>query len=348
MYTRGYVNPYNTHHMEVSYMEKVRFLIIGVGGMGREHIRRLLQVPEAEIVALADPSGASIDQVKDRFPELANVSVYTDYREAISKANIDAAIIVSPHSMHFEQGIACLDGGLHVLMEKPFVDGSENAERLIAHAASVNKHLAVAYQRHLMGPYIYIRDLIRNGELGTINYICAYQAQSWLKGTTGTWRQNPALSCGGQLNDSGSHLLDVVLWVTGLEPESVTAVIDNRGSQVDIDSAVTIRFREGAIATFNVVGSASIGWHEDVSIHGDKGTVLYRNNKIFVAKEGQREIVEVTDELPASSDPNRDFVDLILGRVSEAAAPSSCGLRIARVTEAAWKSAANGSQVIRL
>ena len=309
-------------------MEKVRFLVIGVGGMGREHVRRLLQVPEAEIVGLADPSEASIDQVKERFPELVNVATYTDYREAIAQANADAAIIVSPHSMHFEQGIACLDGGLHVLMEKPFVDGSENAERLIAHAANVNKHLAVAYQRHLMGPYIYIRDLIRNGELGTINYICAYQAQSWLKPTTGTWRQNPALSCGGQLNDSGSHLLDVVLWVTGLEPESVTAVIDNRGAQVDIDSAVTIRFQEGAIATFNVVGSASIGWHEDVSIHGDKGTVLYRNNKIFVAKEGQREITEVTDELPASSDPNRDFVDLILGRVSEAAAvqlwPKNC------------------------
>jgi predicted dehydrogenase len=199
-----------------------------------------------------------------------------------------------------------------------------------------------------MGPFIYIRDLIRSGELGKINYICAYQAQSWLKATTGTWRQNPALSCGGQLNDSGSHLLDVVLWVTGLEPESVSAVIDNRGSQVDIDSAVTVRFQGGAIATFNVVGSASIGWHEDVSIHGDKGTVLYRNNKIYVAKQGQRDIVEVTDELAASSDPNRDFVDLILGRVSEAAAPSSCGLRITRLTEAAWKSAANGSQVIRL
>jgi predicted dehydrogenase len=329
-------------------MKKIRFLMIGVGGMGREHIRRLLQVPDAEISALADPSAAAIEQAKERFPELANIAVYTDYREAISQANTDAAIIVSPHSMHFEQGIACLDGGLHVLMEKPFVDGSENAERLIALAASVNRHLAVAYQRHLMGPYIYIRNLIRTGELGKINYICAYQAQSWLQGTTGSWRQNPALSCGGQLNDSGSHLLDVVLWVTGLEPESVSAVIDNRGTQVDIDSAVTVRFREGAIATFNVVGSASIGWHEDVSIHGYKGTVLYRNNKIYVAKEGQSEIVEVTDELPASSDPNSDFVDLILGRVSEAAAPSICGLRITRVTEAAWKSAANGSQVIRL
>jgi predicted dehydrogenase len=330
-------------------MKKVRFLMIGVGGMGREHIRRLLQVPDAEIVAFADPSAAAIDEVKKRFPELLNVSVYTDYREAISQANADAAVIVSPHSMHFEQGMACLDSGLHVLMEKPFVDGSENAERIIAHAESVNKHLVVAYQRHLMGPYIYIRNLIQNGELGKINYICAYQAQRWLVGTKGSWRQNPALSCGGQLNDSGSHLLDVVLWVTGLEPESVSAFIDNRGSEVDIDSAVTVRFREGAIGTFNVVGSASIGWHEDVSIHGDKGTVLYRNNKILVAKEGQRELVEILEnEFPASGDPNHDFVDLLLGRVSEAAAPSSCGLRIARLTEAAWKSAANGSQIIRL
>lgn len=301
-------------------MEKVRFLMIGVGGMGREHIRRLLQVPEAEIAALADPSEAAVAQVKSRFPELADIAVYTDYREAIAEAGADAAVIVSPHSMHFEQGMACLEGGLHVLMEKPFVDGSENAERIIAQAETLNKHLAVAYQRHLQGPYIYIRNLIQNGELGNIRYICAYQAQSWLKGTTGTWRQNPALSCGGQLNDSGSHLLDVVLWATGLEPESVSAFIDNRGTQVDIDSAVTVRFQGGAIATFNVVGSATIGWHEDVSFHGDKGTVLFRNNRILVAKEGQRELVEVKEELPASSDPNRDFIDLILGKVSEAAA----------------------------
>ncbi|SEO19043.1 Gfo/Idh/MocA family protein [Paenibacillus sp. OV219] len=329
-------------------MGKVRFLMIGVGGMGREHIRRLLEVPEAEIVALADPSEGAVNQVKERFPQLNDLPVYTDYREAIAQAGADAAIIVSPHSMHFEQGMACLDGGLHVLMEKPFVDGSESAEKIIARAAEVNKHLAVAYQRHLMGQFIYIRNLIQSGELGTINYINAYQAQAWLNGARGTWRQNPALSCGGQLNDSGSHLLDVVLWVSGLEPETVTATIDNRGTEVDIDSSVTVRFHGGAIASFNVVGSASIGWQEDLSIHGDKGSVLYRNGKILVAKEGQRELTEVNEELPDSSDPNRDFVDLVLGKVSEAAAPSSCGLRIARLTEGAWKSAANGSQVIHL
>lgn len=330
-------------------MQKVRFVMIGVGGMGRVHIGKLLQVPEVEIVALADPSEASIKEVKKNYPSLEAVPSFSDYRQALAGTKADASVIVTPHSQHFEQGMACLDAGLHVLMEKPFVAGSAHAERIIAHAKSVNRHLAVSYQRHLMGPYIYLRHLVRSGELGNINYICAYQAQKWLQMTAGTWRQNPELSCGGQLNDSGSHLLDVVLWVSGLEPQSVSAFIDNRGSQVDIDSAVTVRFRGGAIGTFNIVGSANVGFYEDVSIHGDKGTALYRNQKILVAKEGQNQPVEIPAEgLPGSSDPDRDFVDLILGRVNEAAAPSSSGLRIARLTEAAWESAANGSKVVQL
>lgn len=330
-------------------MDKVRFLMIGVGGMGREHIRRLLQVPEVEIAALADPSVKAVAEVLKRFPELEGVSVFKDYRKAIASSGADAAVIVSPHSMHYEQGMACLDGGLHVLMEKPFVSGSVNAKEIIQHAEKCGLHLAVAYQRHLMGPYMYIRDLIQKGALGDIQYVCAYQAQSWLKGTAGSWRQDPALSCGGQLNDSGSHLLDVVLWTTGLEPETVSASIDNRGTRVDIDSAVTVHFKGGALATFNVIGSSSIGWHEDVSIHGDKGTVLFRNDKIYVAKEGQTGLSEVSkQEFPASSDPDQDFVELVLGRTQEAAAPSSCGLRIARLTEAAWKSASEGGQPTRI
>ncbi|GAA3410695.1 Gfo/Idh/MocA family protein [Paenibacillus hodogayensis] len=330
-------------------MDKVKFIMIGVGGMGREHIRRLLQVPEVEIVALADPSEAAVVDTRKRFPELAETDAYTDYREAIAQADADAAIIVSPHSLHFEQGMACLDGGLHVLMEKPFVAGSDNAERLIAHAEKLGKHLAVAYQRHLSGPYRYIHDVVRSGGIGKVNFICAYQAQNWLIPMKGTWRQNPALSCGGQLNDSGSHLLDVVLWATGLEPEAVTAMIDNRGAEVDIDSAVTVRFKGGAIATFNVIGSSNIDWQEDMSIHGEEGTILYRNHKIFVTKNGERRVTEVDEsEFPPSGDPSRDFAELVLGRVTEAAAPASCGLAIARLTEAAWQSAAEGSRLVRL
>ena len=200
-----------------------------------------------------------------------------------------------------------------------------------------------------MGPYVHLRNLVQSGELGNIQFIVAYQCQNWLTLTAGTWRQDPELSCGGQLNDSGSHLLDVVLWITGLEPEKVFAEIDNRGSRVDIDTALTVRFRGGAIATFNVVGSSTTGMIEDITIHGDRGAAFLRNSKVSVAKAGELQPVEVpAEEMPDLGNPDSNFVDLLLGRVKEPAAPAEYGAKIARLTEAAWLSAQRGGEIIRL
>ena len=331
-------------------MNVVRMLMVGVGGMGQEHIQQLLGLNDVRIVGLVDPSSAAIAATHHRFPSLAEVPSFDSCGEALSAVQADAAVIVSPHSYHLEHGLVCLDAGLHVLMEKPFVAGSANAQQLIARAEANKLHLAVSYQRHLEGPYMYLRDLVQSGALGRILVVSAYQAQGWLRGTAGSWRQDPAISCGGQLNDSGSHLLDVVLWITGLQPLEVSATIDNRDTQVDIDSAVTVRLEGGALATFVVAGSA-LGseahdvW-EDISIHGDNGTALYRVGTLLVARDGSRNLVEVpTDQMRPDSDPDRDFVDLIQGRVTQAAAPASCGLAVARLTEAAWQSAQLGRTV---
>jgi predicted dehydrogenase len=329
-------------------VKKLRFLIIGVGAMGRLHIRRLRSVPEAEVVGLVNLSSAPIMLARRLFPELAATPVWSDYQTALREIEADAAIVATPHSWHFEHGMACLDAGLHVLMEKPLVSDSVKAAQL-AHQAELNrKHLAVVYPYRLEGPFIYLRNLLQAGELGNILFISAYQAQSWLRTTADTWRQNPDLSCGGQLNDSGSHLLDMVLWMTGLEPIEIHAVIDNRTARVDVDTALNVRFRGGAIASFNVIGSASINWWVDVSIHGDKGTALYRNQKVLVARSGDRMPGEVAPtSFPSTSDPDRNFVDLLLGRITEAAAPARSGVMIARLTEAAYESARSG-QCVRL
>lgn len=321
-------------------MDQIRILMVGVGGMGQSHIRNILKLSEAEIVGLVDPSAKSIREAKTYADTLQNVSDFADLEDALEKVDADAAVIVTPHSQHYTQGITCLSHGLHVLMEKPFVAGSENARKIIQHAVSVQKHLVVSYQRHLQGPYIYLRDMIQSGELGEVCFVSAYQAQSWLESQRGTWRQNKELSCGGQLNDSGSHLLDVVLWATGLIPEAVMANIDNRGTEVDIDSALTVRFVGGAMGTFNIVGSATINWWEDVSIHGTKGTALYRNGQIFISKGLNNPLLRVEDDLlPETSTPDANFIDLVLGKIEHAAAPPEFGYRVARLTEAAWESA---------
>ncbi|GEO27462.1 oxidoreductase [Alicyclobacillus acidoterrestris] len=321
-------------------MNKVRFLMIGVGGMGQAHIRNILEIENAEIVGLVDPSEQSIKRARSRSRVLQDVPSFSNIEDAFDAVQADAAVIVTPHSQHFDQGMACLQKGLHVLMEKPFVAGSENARKIIQEAEAVGRHLVVSYQRHLQGPYIYLRNLIQSGELGEIRFITAYQAQSWLESQRGTWRQNKSLSCGGQLNDSGSHLIDVVLWLTGLTPEAVLANIDNRGTEVDIDSALTIRFVGGAMGTINVVGSATVNWWEDVSIHGTNGCAWYRNGEILVSKGMNGPVERVSEQaLPPSSNPDADFVNLVFGRIASPAAPAECGYQVARFTEAAWQSA---------
>ncbi len=327
-------------------MNKVRFVVIGAGGMGRFHIKQLLQVSEVDIVGLVDPSPQAIADTRARFAQLAATPAFPNYAAALSTVEADAAVIVTPHSQHFEQGMGCLEAGLHVLMEKPFVAGSAHAARLVAVAQERGKHLAVAYQRHLEGTYLYLRELIQNGELGTIQYVSAYQAQAWRNATMGSWRQDPTLSCGGQLNDSGSHLLDVVLWITDVLPVEVQAWIEQRDTPVDIDTALQVRCNGGVLLSFAIVGSASISWHEDVSIHGSKGTALYRNGVLSVARAGDLAATPVPlDQLPPTGNVDSNFVDLILGRVNEPAAPARYGVRVARLTEAAWESAQLGRPV---
>ncbi len=303
-------------------------------------------MPEAQVVGIVEPNRAQVALIHEQRPELKDVPVFEDHRIALQEAQADAAIIGTPHSMHFEQGIDALRAGLHVLMEKPFVSGSANAERIIAVAEEQGRHLAVAYQRRVELPYIYLRELVQSGALGTLQFVTAYQAQNWLAGTRGTWRQDPLLACGGQLNDSGSHLLDIVLWTTGLEPEEVRAVIDNRGAQVDIDTVLSVRFKGGALGSFNIVGSSALRWWEDVSVHGDQGTVLYRNGAIWVQRTGERSVTPLAaEQLPVGSTASADFVNFLLGRIDAPAAPAGAGLRIARLTEATWKSAETGQPV---
>jgi len=127
------------------------------------HIPQLLALAEAEFVGLIDPSTASIETTREAFPRIARLPVFSDYHDALQSVQADAAIIASPHNQHLEHGLACLDAGLHVLMEKPFVVGSANAARLIAHARDARRHLAIAYQRHVEGAYMYLHDLVRSG-----------------------------------------------------------------------------------------------------------------------------------------------------------------------------------------
>lgn len=323
-------------------MKKIRVGFIGCGGNASGHIGRILEMPEAEVVGLCDPSTASLDRARERNEGLpADIPTFADHKDLLASVEMDAVEISTPHTLHFDQITDALDCGLHVLTEKPMVCTVEHAHRVIAHAKDAGKILMVAYQRHLQPVYRYLRNQIKCGEFGQIQFVTAMQDQGWYHGTKGLWRQQLSLSGGGQLNDSGSHLLDIVLWMTGLSVDEVQAYVENFDSEVDINSALSLRFKGGALGNISVIGNAPArGMWEDITIYGSKAAAYIRNGHLTYKTAGAGEPTEPTD-LPGAMSPDRNFIDAILGR-DEVQVPPECGLRVIELTQAAWESARTG------
>jgi len=320
--------------------EQVRLGFIGMGGIARHHLRQLANIPEAVIAGVAEPSEAALAQMRKEFPSLAGVPVFSDYRQLLEKVALDAVEIHTPHTQHYQQALDVFAAGKHLLLEKPMVCSTVDAHKLIE--AGKNVVFMVSYQRHFDGTYIYIRDQVRAGALGKIQYVQLLLSQNWYRGTMGTWRQQKALSGGGQFNDSGSHIVDIMLWTTGLTAESVFAYMKNYDSEVDIDSAASIRFTNGAQGTISIIGDSPLWW-EEYSIWGSEGMMLIRQGKLYEARFGDKELTPVV-ALPGNSNPDRNFIDAVLGR-DTVKVPPECGLRVIELTEAAWKSAELGRPV---
>ena len=318
-------------------MEKVRVAMVGCGGFQRYRVGNLDQVREAEIVALVDPDPKQIEMMQEQRPSTRGLPTFADLDEMLATVKPDAIMIATPHTQHVDQILAGLDAGCHVCCEKPLVTTVADAHRVIKKRDEVGKIGMVSYQRHFQAEFRYIKKLIDDGTAGAVQYIQVLQTQEWLRAVKGTWRQVHALSGGGQLNDSGSHVLDIVLWVTGQSPKVVSAFTDNKGTEVDINSTLSVVFQSGAMGSIAIIGDG-MGWHEDITFMCENMGFFVRDGKLTIV---DRDRNKMAASLTGGSTPDQNFIHSILGKV-ECESPFECGLEVIRLTEAAWDSAAKG------
>jgi predicted dehydrogenase len=321
---------------------KLRVGFIGAGGISIGHFERMNATKKAEVVALNDPSPASLKRFHELCPGSDKLPVYADYRDMLRAEQLDAVVVQSPHTVHCAQIRDSLRRGLHVLTEKPMVCAVRDAKALIKQAEQCGKVLMISYQRHFDPQFRYMRDQIRKGALGEVQFVQAVLSQEWLRITANTWRQILADSGGGQLNDSGSHLVDILMWVTGMKVREVFAIQENFKGEVDINATLSMRFENGALGSLSIIGNAP-GWWEDHTIVGSKGAFYLRYGAELVQQDalGRKKAVKLPKY---TKNPDGNFVDAILGR-DVVQTPPECGLRVIEVTEAAWKSAATGKPV---
>lgn len=313
--------------------KKIRVGLIGCGGnMRNAHVPRLQADGAIDLVAAADPVEAQAQALEEKWGR--PFSHYADYRRMIAEQALDAVLVSSPHATHYAQVRLALKAGLHVLVEKPLTISSRDSKALIKLAAESGLFLQVSYQRNYYAPHRYVRQLIQQGKIGSIAGVVAYVTQNW--GRAGGWRLVPELAGGGMFMDTGSHLVASVLWMTGLQPEEVSAFMEDQGKPVDINAVVNLRFKGGALGSINTLGGAS-RHDERLAIHGTAGCI------VFHLHQWQVKAVTLNDEalkVPAgikADSPDAAFFRWIRFGGKDYEAPDYA-LQVARLSEAAYRS----------
>src|SRR5690625_3579172 len=168
-------------------MSKIKVGMIGTGDIAHVHANQLLALENVKIEAIADINEKALKRFITKF-ELENTKQFLDYRDMLEQANINAVIICSPHTMHFQHATDVLRSGLHVLIEKPMTCSVNEAKQLIKTAEKSGKIMQISYQRHFQPEFIYIHDAIAQGKIGELTSVTASFYQNWWNGPSDTWR----------------------------------------------------------------------------------------------------------------------------------------------------------------
>src|SRR6266516_7335839 len=145
----------------------VRMGVIGCGYWGPNLIRNLTKIKDCRLVAIADQRQDRLDSVKHLNSEMTTTNVN---KELVESDSIDAVVIATPISTHFDLAKACLNNGKHVFIEKPITTTSAQARELIHLAQQQHKVLMVDHTFIYSGAVRKLRQIIDSGELGEIYY----------------------------------------------------------------------------------------------------------------------------------------------------------------------------------
>lgn len=324
--------------------------MIGIGGLGHLQAQVSQDLENVSIVAGADIAKEAREVFHTEFQR----PVYSDYRQMLQEHSeeLDAATIVTPHTLHYDQAQACLQHGLHVLVEKPMVTDVADARDLVKSASERGLVLQVGYQRHFNPIYQRLRQHVLDGYIGDIHTVNCYIGQDWIRANSGTWRIDPRLSGGGQLYDTGSHLLDALLWVTDSEPVTVTAQVDYAEPQIDVNSVATLECRRNErpfVASVAISGEGmNISPREGYVIYGTDGLLTYDGSVIELEeRSGTTYTTEIEGE-PDFKSLTRQKINNFAASVqghTEPAVPGTVGFRVTAVTEAIYRAAESGTAV---
>lgn len=247
-----------------------RFAIIGCGRIAIQHAQSIVDLDNAELVAVSD---VKEDRARE-FGKKFNVDYYADNEQVYKRDDVDIVAVCTPNSTHVEIGIKIANSGKHVLCEKPIAINLESGDELIESCKKNNVKLFVVKQVRLNPA---IQALKKNfNKLGKI-----YSASLVIRWTrpqeyfdNDEWRGTKAID-GGTLINQGIHYLDVLLWCLG-NVESVVSKKDTLAHNLEVEDTVVsvLKFKSGALATLEFsLNTYPENMECSLTVLGEKGTI---------------------------------------------------------------------------
>lgn len=327
-------------------MDRLRFALVGAGGFGGGHLNVLRNHPRVDLKVVCDAVPEVLAPLADQ-----GIATTTDFREALSHDDIDAAIIVLPHYLYPEAVCMALENGIHVLKEKPFAKDLADARTMMECAKSAGRILMVAGQGKYSPGFQRAGELVRSGILGDVFLSRGIITYRWSGAFTGNWRWRGVheKSGGVAVIDSGWHILDILHWLRGM-PERVYCSIGKGNAlpgdyDVDDRACLVFDYPDGGIGNVICCFICQPS-NRQVILHGTKATLDVTATRVAI-HTGETENAEVITFAGDGGGLAPQF-ERFLGLIDSGAEPSEGAIEaynIQRIIDAAYRSAKAGAPV---
>jgi len=212
--------------------DRLRVAVIGVGAMGAHHVRVYSELPDADLVAVADANEARL--------AARDVRAYATYISLLAEEELHAVSVAVPTRLHEEVATACIERGVTTLVEKPLAADVAGAERVRAFAEHAGAPLQVGHIERFNPAVVALKQQLEAGDAGPVLQISARRVGPFFA------RERDV----GVVHDLATHDIDILRYLTGNDVESVRAETQSgiRTEHEDALSAV-MRFEAGIVGT---------------------------------------------------------------------------------------------------
>ncbi|MGC4191176.1 MAG: Gfo/Idh/MocA family oxidoreductase [Thermomicrobiales bacterium] len=254
--------------------------LVGAGVIGSVHAEALSGVPNARLLAVAEPREAAGRDLATKY----GIDWTSSYLDLLNRDDVEVVILGTPSGMHPDQAILAAQHGKHIITEKPMAITAEGATRMIDAAAQAGVHLAVIFQNRLSPDIFRVRRAIEAGALGKLvlgqGYVHWHRTQEYYD-ANGGWRGTWALDGGGALMNQSIHTVDLLQFLMG-GATAVQAMAATLTHDIETEdtAAAALSFRGGALGTIGVTTSTDKDRPVHIEIVGDQGKAVFDGNAL--------------------------------------------------------------------